>query len=638
MIKTTFKVEWLKQQFHQIRNIIPKEKINDIELKEKLLSIYEKRKKPIGRFVNNNTAENKMMSLENFINYFFNNDFILTGYNVLIYNQNQKTSIAIKALEDILDKRKVYKKMMEASDKGSHDYIYNKIMQLTFKILANSYYGITSMETSIFYNPLIQNSITTTGQDLISSAIYLVEALIANNEKFEYFDDILRFITNVKKENYDILQYLDTDKKVTKDKLCNYIKEQSDFIFSKEQIDYLNIIIDNLSDEDRNKVFYKNQIKELFENSYFTEKLKVIFHNGFSADDEDFLNLCTTILNENTIAWNKFIRISTQKRRASIVTDTDSTFIYLGRIVEHGQKITNNYDKNDIQNILNFYIDILTKALTRTFEKFTSNVQIPSDYRSIINMKNEFVYSRILTTRNKKNYGGWIRSELGKVIPGDDPSKHLDIKGLSIRKSTVAKSIRSEFQKLLVNDILLPDNISIINIMNHYNKISKIVENSLRSGKTEFLIPKSVDPFTNYVSPGSVEQVKATIIWNALEPNDSITPPDTIYTLKINAPTENSAGMKKLKELNEEKYNIIMKTVFNTENGEINISSNGFSVIAIPMDKDSIPEYIRPIINYDLMINANVKNANILLESLGIVCIDDKTNKTNYKTNILEWD
>ena len=157
------------------------------------------------------------------------------------------------------------------------------------------------------------------------------------------------------------------------------------------------------------------------------------------------------------------------------------------------------------------------------------------------------------------------------------------------------------------------------------------------SGSTEFLIPKSVKAFTKYANPGSIEQAKATIIWNMLEPNEEITPPDTVYTLKINAPTENCDAMKRLKEINEEKYNIILKTVFHQEPGEINISSNGFNVVAIPMDREKIPDYLLPIINYNLMVNANVKNANILLESLGIVCFDDKTNKTNYKTNTVEW-
>ena len=630
----SFKVEWLKQIVAQIRTVIPVEEYSNEELKKTLLDIFENRKTVNGRFLNNTTNENKVISVESFINYFLNSNSILTGYNVLIKNQNEQTSIAIKALENILDQRKHYKKLMEQSEKGSHEYYYNRVMQLTFKILANSYYGITSMGTSIFYNPLIQNSITTTGQDLIASAIYLVEDLIANNEKYENFDDILRFVAEVKKEKYSIQEFL--DRNITNEELFKYLVNHSTFNFTEEQKYILQKGILKLTEEERNKIYYKNQIPELLKNKYFKDKLPEIFKTG--NVNKDFINDIVNISVCPLISWNKFIRVSTQKRRASIVTDTDSTFVYLGKLVKSMQELSSDYEDEDKQNILNFLIEILTESLTKIFNRLSTNIQIPEEYQSIINMKNEFVYSRIMTTRNKKNYGGWLRSELGKVIPGDSLKKHLDIKGLSIRKSTVAKSIREEFQKLLVNDILLPKNINIKEVIKHYNEISNIVETSLKNGNTEYLVPKSVDAFTKYVNPGSIEQVKATIIWNSLEPNEAITPPDTVYTLKIDAPTENCPAMQKLKEIAPDKYDIIMKTVFKTEPGELNISSNGFSVVAIPLDKDKIPEYIRPIINYELMTNINVKNANILLESLGLICIDDKVNKTNYKTNIVEWD
>ena len=619
----------------QIRKCVDTSVITNEELKLKLLNIYNNRYIAKGRFFNNNTNENQILTVEEFINYFLNSESILTGYNVLIKNQHQQTSIAIKALENILNKRKYYKQLMEKAEKGSHEYIYYRVMQLTFKILANSYYGIISMESSIFYNAFIQNSITTTGQDLISSAIYQVESLIANNEKFENFDDILRFVSEVTKEKYEINSYL--DRNITKDELIVYFQKQSTFNITSAQQKILQLLISKLSDDEINKLFYKNQLPQLLENSFFTKRIIDIFNNGELEKHSEFFNIINNIVTCRMFAWNKFIRISTQKRQASIVTDTDSTFAYLGRLVNHAKQLTNVTDKEKEQNILNFYIQVLTSSLKDIFSIFTRNVQIPEEFRSIIEMKNEFVYSRLVTTRNKKNYGGWLKSELGKPIPGNDPKKHLDIKGLSIRKSTVAKSIRASFQNLLVEDILLPEKINIRTVLRHYNEISEKVKESLMSGSTEFLIPKSVKAFTKYANPGSIEQAKATIIWNMLEPNEEITPPDTVYTLKINAPTENCDAMKRLKEINEEKYNIILKTVFHQEPGEINISSNGFNVVAIPMDREKIPDYLLPIINYNLMVNANVKNANILLESLGIVCFDDKTNKTNYKTNTVEW-
>ena len=630
--KTSFKLKWLQEQFTRLRKLYSAEELSNEELKVFLVNEYNKRKTVNGRLYNNTTKDNKIMSIESFINMFLNDDNILTGYNTLVKNQYNNKTIAIDALVYILGQRGVYKKKMQEAEKGSTEYVYYKVLQLTFKILANSYYGILSMGESIFYNPHIQNSITTSGQDLISTAIYLVEAFVANNEKFKSMDEIIGFVTNVCSEkNYNILDYVDTPK--TKAEVKSYIKEQSEGFNVNDDI--LDKLLSRRSDEELSKIYYKNQILKLFENKYFKDKVNELVHSG--KEDPEFRDLVVTICNYNHVAWDRFIRISQQKRRGSIVTDTDSTFIYLGNSVKVIQKIINDYTEETKLNICNLYIYIITEALTRTFWTFTGNCNIPEEFRPIINMKNEFLYSRILTTRNKKNYAGWLMSELGKPIPGNDPAKHLDMKGLAIRKSTVAKSLREEFQNLLVNDILTPEKIDVLKVMKHYNDISDIVSKSIKEGKTEFLLPKSVDPYDRYKNPGSVEQVKSTIIWNALEPNNTIVPPDNVKLIKIAASTLKHPAMIKFQQDHPDKFEIIKNTVFETKEGELDISKNGLTAVSIPLDLDEVPDYLRPLINYDLMVNANVKNANILLESLGLYCTDDKTKKTNYKSNIVEW-
>lgn len=631
---TSFKVEWLKENYSRLRVIYSKEDMSNDELKEFLLSEYDKRSNPIGRFFNNVTNDNKEMNVENFINYYLNNDYILTGYNVLIKNQETSKPVAIEALKYILAQRKVYKNKMEEALKGSDEYTYYRVMQLTFKILANSYYGVLSMEGSLFYNPHIQNSITTTGQDLISSAIYLVESFIANNEAFNNLDEIISFIVNVSSEKYSLINFIDLKK--TQQEVFDYLVNHSDFKLSDNNKNILNKYLSKLSEESLNKIYYKNQIIELFKNSYFKNKLLLLCNTSNDIKDSEFIKQCIDILNYNHIAWDRFIRISQQKRKASIVTDTDSTFIYLGNLT-NALMTNNNISKDNKQNLLNLLISLITEALARTFEIFTANCNIPTNYHKIINMKNEFIYSRLLTTKNKKNYAGWLQSELGKPIPGTDPSIHLDIKGLAIRKSVVAKTLRSQFQELLVNDILLPEKIDPVTVINNYRKISNSVEQSIRDGKTEYLIPRSVDSFDKYVNPASIEQVKASIIWNALEPNNAIVPPDNVKIVKINAPTAECAGLLKLKEMCPDKYTAIINTVFTTNPGELNISKDGITAIAIPLDIKSIPTYIQPLIDIDKMINTNMKNANILLSSLGMGCFDDSKNKTNYKSNIVEW-
>ena len=115
------------------------------------------------------------MNQEQFIDYFLNNPFILSGYTTLYQNQENSKNIGSAALKFLLDSRKYFKKLMEESEYGSDQYIYYKILQLTFKVLANSYYGILGEKNSVFYNSFVQNSITMTGQDLITTTIVGLE-------------------------------------------------------------------------------------------------------------------------------------------------------------------------------------------------------------------------------------------------------------------------------------------------------------------------------------------------------------------------------------------------------------------------------------------------------------------------------
>lgn len=313
-----FKVEWIKLQATRLRSLFSQEELSNEELQKFLLDEYSKRKTIEGRYFNNQTNDVKRMTIEQFINYFINGDKILTGYNVLINSHESTKTVAIEALEYILDQRKYYKKLQEKSEKGSADYFYYKVLQLTFKVLANSYYGILSMDSSIFFNPHIQNSITTTGQDLISTAIYLVESLIANNEKFRDEDDIMSFVANICSEKYDILTYLDKDKIKTKDEVVSYLISQS---MNEVDEDFIRFILDKKSVENLNKIYYKNNLLELFKNKYFADK--IVNTSATGTIDDEFTSNVVKICNYNYVAWDKFLRVSKQTRRGSIVTDTD---------------------------------------------------------------------------------------------------------------------------------------------------------------------------------------------------------------------------------------------------------------------------------------------------------------------------
>ena len=71
--KISFKYLWLKDNFDKIRMRYSPEELSNQEIQKYLMEEYDKRYKPVGRFMSNVTCENEVMSLEKFINKIINN-------------------------------------------------------------------------------------------------------------------------------------------------------------------------------------------------------------------------------------------------------------------------------------------------------------------------------------------------------------------------------------------------------------------------------------------------------------------------------------------------------------------------------------------------------------------------------------
>jgi hypothetical protein len=625
--RISFKLLWLKTQFDRLRKIYTKDEVSNEELKNLLIKKYDERVDPMGRLFNPTNNQNEQMSLEQYLNYFLNSGNIITGYNVLIKNQDTAKSAAIDALTFILNVRTQYKNEMKKYPEGSAKHSHFDLLQKTEKILANAYYGIQSLPISAVYNYAIQNSITLSGQDFISCAIYLVEQFLGDNEHFRDIDDLINFISSVCHDlpSADILKtVLPISKDVLKTRLHSILEKDVDDTV-------IDTLLNNLHPDEITAIYYKNNLLGILSCPYYKDKLsKIAEESNYIPDAELVNNLCA--LGEYThISYDRFFKISTQKdRKISLLTDTDSTFVYLNGVIRPVQKIMNNYDGKFQFNMVNLLIDVIRVSMVNVLAVMTKNIGAPEKFRPIMNIKNEYVYKRLLTTKDKKNYAGWLLSHFGKLIPGDDANTHLDIKGLAIRKTVVAKTLRPMLQDWLAKNILLPDDISLLKIYVEFNKIGKIVRDSLDDGKTEFLIPCSISKYENYKLPERLPAVRGTIVWNALNPSNSIVPPEKVMLAKLVSKKENCQEMIDLRDTYPEVFQVIHDTVFTTKPGEIDISKNGFSIIAIPSDVDIIPNYIRPLINYDTMVSANMRSAIVILEALGF------TTAKQLKSNVIE--
>jgi hypothetical protein len=628
----SFKKLWLQEQFKKLRKIYETSEISNDEIRELLLKEYEGRRLVKGRFYSNTDGKNEVMDQEQFIDYFLNQPLILSGYSTLYKNQENSINIGAQALKFLTDSRSIFKKRMEESEYGSDQYIYYRILQLTFKVLANSYYGILGERNSVFYNSHVQNSITMTGQDLITSSIISLENFLADNLRFRDFDDLINFVEETldEKPSEEIMKYL--DEPVLHKELIEYLKSKTDNI-DEEMFFILAKVVNKLSLEQVNKLYYKNKLLKFLSNSSFMKNKFSSIVSGKDSELDSFSVLIKEFTFSNMIFEDRFNRVIKMNRKNVVVSDTDSAFVNFSNYIQESFKLLNIDESEQNQlSILNVFINIVTKALQSSFEKITEHMGLVDSYKTIINMKNEFVYKRIMLTRNKKSYGGMIESELGKMLKKPVP----DIKGLSIKKSSVSKVLREKFTEILEEDVLKSQSVNLSEIIKKFDRLGLEIESSLKKGETAFLLPKNIETIDGYKDPSMQEPVRGVLVWNALEPENQIVPPEKINIIKLKTMEKDSPELLKLKQTHPEKYNSIMRVVFNegVSKPTIDISRFGLSVIAVPKSAERIPEYILPFIDYQSMVNNNMTNGYIILESLGIYTEEVKT--TKYKSNIIE--
>lgn len=109
--------------------------VSNEEIKKYLLKKFDERRLVNGRLYNNATADNSIMNQEQFIDTYLNKPYILSGYSCFYENQDNSVNISSAALSNLGAMRKFNKKKMEAAEHGSDDYIYYRILQLTYKLL-----------------------------------------------------------------------------------------------------------------------------------------------------------------------------------------------------------------------------------------------------------------------------------------------------------------------------------------------------------------------------------------------------------------------------------------------------------------------------------------------------------------------
>lgn len=311
-------------------------------------SISKRYKEEPATVLNSYTNINTDYNLLKLADYIHERRPIVTAFGTMFERHANSRNPLAEVVQGFLDQRTIDKKMMFKFPKGSEMFEHYNLLQQLDKIDANGIYGILGMYTSLVFNVNVATSITAQGRSLISSAIMQFEMFLANNVKFGSLDQVLQFINNVIKEKpyrkYNDYNLLDNPNEITPATCFAKLVMDSGYrwVPDESEMEVIWRTVNNLSQEDLNRVYYKNNLYEFMSNSsmikavrYIMQKLESPFMNPLKPPKEVIpeLDEFSSILMEYIYYGYQIIdrtdRARYMIRSVVMLSDTDSAIVSL---------------------------------------------------------------------------------------------------------------------------------------------------------------------------------------------------------------------------------------------------------------------------------------------------------------------
>ena len=584
--------------------------------------------------------------------YITDNDLLVSGSGSLYIQHDQSDNILTKMIAFLKQERERYKGLMfEAMDAG--DDIararYNT-RQLTIKVFNNSLYGVLTQANSIFFNPLSGPAITQSGQDIITTSVIAFERFLADNIFMDNVNDAFVYMNNILAEKYQYkhdveFKFIPTVKMV-KDRILGKVDSYTD----KEEV-LVEKFLRNQNDKNLTKIYYKNNLIEFINdtNLYEDYMQNIVARDDFldpnspPKEIKDELHVVWEIIEENVFYnhsdYHRFRNMMhteerPRKRKAVLVIDTDSNFLQLNRLVEllsiKQGKDLDTIDMEHRMTIINTLMYVNTNVINEIYHKFTNKVGIHDDQAPLIVMDNEYYYSRLMLTRNKKNYAGIVLMREGHMV-NPDGGGDLDMKGLAIRKVSTNSKARDVFEEILDNDILKAKDVNIPKIIQKYKNFEEEIYNSLKTGSADYASPAKANSPESYKMPFSIAPFRGALLWNKLFPQEEIVFPARVLSVKLNLSSIDQVyEVLDPEDPEDEHFFNVLEEVLGDEDMLINGRIN---TIAIPIETKMIPEFLVPFVDVDTIVNDTIKPGLIMLESLGIRLITSSNG--NYPSTVV---
>ena len=337
--------DYKKTMLQCLQMYIPNVSVDD--LNEAIdYSINKRYKNTRVRLSNSYTKKNYWNTLLAWSDYIDSRQPITNAFGTMFKKHADCPNPMSFVIQEFLAQRAKYKAEMFKYPRGSEDFEKYNLSQSLEKINGNGCYGTLGAATSLLYNVNVATSVTSAGRTYISTASLLFEAFLANNVQFGSLDEVLEFINHIIKEkpnrkykDEEILNhYITTGECFAKIVLeCGFR-----WIPNENELDIIWMVINNLSQQDLNRVYYKNNLYEFCLNTKVSDlivkmlqELKSPYFVSLKPPKEiiDDLNDFTYLLKEfvyyRYMYIDRIVRCDNMIKKVIAVSDTDSCILTL---------------------------------------------------------------------------------------------------------------------------------------------------------------------------------------------------------------------------------------------------------------------------------------------------------------------
>ena len=328
--------------------------------------------------------------------------------------------------------------------------------------------------------------------------------------------------------------------------------------------------------------------------------------------------------------FDRVYRLKNFKRKTVTVIDTDSNILALDTWVNYTLNtiMESDYGRDRLNNIfiiVNTITYMITMVAERILNLYGIYANIPEDYRPELNMKNEFFFIKLVIGKTKKRYLSKVMLREGNLMS----NPKTDVKGFDFVKSHTSPE-SEKFYRKIIDKYIMGDKIDPVGLRNELQKYVNTIRKSIEDGDVTYLSLASVKDIDAYVDPGAEQSIRGSIVWNTLYPDDEIDIPSKPKLLKLAIYSE--SDLDKIKESFPYEYETLKKLVFEDTSGMFVVTKKkrlpngdttvtrkdrGCTSLCIPPNR-RIPEWCKPFINYDMMIDNILSPFKSVTDILGI--------------------